>query len=752
MANADFVTRITLQNQEFQNEIKRCQSEIKNLKNTSADSAIGVASMAKSFAKFAGVGLGIGTVVGGIKDFADSSIDAYRNIEMLRTSFTTLLGSASQADSLVNSLRDYGANSPYDTEGLARAAQVMLGYGMNAQQLMPTLKQLGDVAMGDNNKLQSLALAFSQMEAAGKVCKQDLNQMVNAGFNPLQQIAEKTGKSIGELNEEVSNGAISVHDIEQAFKEATSKGGKFYNMSQNMSDTLNGKLASLNDEWSTLKQTFGELIAPAVMKGVASLTSIVKDLADALYEVKRAIKKLSSGVDTKVIDNVRSGTQRGLDYANNKEISKEAQARIDKLKTPEAREKAYNKERQKVRLAALNKGKQYTQNAIGNTKRQLANLDNQQKEQSEALNYKSPNWSKERADKAKKNFMSNEEYRQQRATLQAKIKELQERYKAYDDATQINPFETTKKDKDNDIVNIPKTPKAKEKIIPSGSLADLENQLKQAQEVATNAVGMQAYQAAMKTVDEIQKNIDKFKMGIDWEYQTQDISDLPKQTKTQMYKIDFEVSKTDGLKKLQETLDEINTEKIDATTKALSNLGNINITSYESVRDSLKGIGDITDKNTKGAAAMGASMQMMGQALVQLGQDGETAKVGLVMSALGQIAVSFAQAMNSTKNWYEWLAFGISGTAVLISMVSQLQSFSQGGIINGGSTSGDQMLARVNGGEMILNGTQQKKLFNLLDSNGAVGNSGIGHVDFVIDGKVLRGVLKNYDNKMSILK
>lgn len=306
MADAELLTRITLQNQEFQNEIRRCKREINDLKQSASRSTSDISSMIGSLGKMAGISLSVAGVVSGMKDLASASIEAYRNNEMLITSFSTLLGSATQAQTLVSSLKQYGTDSPYDTEGLSKAAQLMLGYGMKLQQIMPTLRQLGDIAMGDNNKLQSLALAFSQMSAAGKVCKQDLNQMVNAGFNPLQIISEQTGESIGDLTDKVSQGAISVQQIEQAFKDATSEGGKFHNMALNMSNTLEGKINSMADEWANVKTQLGELIAPAFIAGLETLKKTLQGILDLLGST-------SSGDNS-----FNEKTNNAIDYARNK--------------------------------------------------------------------------------------------------------------------------------------------------------------------------------------------------------------------------------------------------------------------------------------------------------------------------------------------------------------------------------------------------------------------------------------------------
>lgn len=149
----------------------------------------------------------------------------------------------------------------------------------------------------------------------------------------------------------------------------------------------------------------------------------------------------------------------------------------------------------------------------------------------------------------------------------------------------------------------------------------------------------------------------------------------------------------------------------------ISSLFNIDVSNFESVRTGLADINGMSDSTAKGMAAAGASCEMLGSALQQLAGDSVAAKAGMVAAAIGQFVLSFAQAMSTCKTWIDWLAFGISGTAQLTSIISTISQFATGGIVGGNQTSGDKVLVRVNSGEMILNAAQQARLFAI--ANGA---------------------------------
>ena len=154
------------------------------------------------------------------------------------------------------------------------------------------------------------------------------------------------------------------------------------------------------------------------------------------------------------------------------------------------------------------------------------------------------------------------------------------------------------------------------------------------------------------------------------------------------------------------------TQKMEDFEK-IKGLGNVDLGNFEGVRKVMTDLQGIVDPTSKGFAAAGTACQALGGAMQQLGSDSAAAKAGLVMAAIGQLALSLATAMTDAakQSWITWLAFGVSGTAQLVSMVATISQFATGGIVGGNSKSGDRVLARVNSGEMILNAAQQAQLF-----------------------------------------
>lgn len=254
--------------------VKKLRDEYSLFKEESGDvkDAIGdITGQMKNW--IAGIAGGIG-----IKEFLGQMIQVRGEFENIETSLRVLLGGDSEKLSdIMSQMKEYALISPLTTKDMASALQMMIGFGIQAEDAITYLKALGDISMGDTVHFNSLALAFSQMSAAGKLMGQDLNQMTNAGFNPLQQISEKTGKSIGELKDEMSKGAISAQMVQQAFIDATSAGGKFYGMAAEGAKTLNGQISMLQESVDNMFNDMGQASEGVILNSIQAVTKLVEN-------------------------------------------------------------------------------------------------------------------------------------------------------------------------------------------------------------------------------------------------------------------------------------------------------------------------------------------------------------------------------------------------------------------------------------------------------------------------------------------
>lgn len=211
-----------------------------------------------------------------IKEFLSSMIRVRGEFQSMQTAIETMVGK-DMAGQLIPQIKELAKISPLTMSDMIGAEKMMLGFNIQAEDTIKYLKAISDISMGESSKFNSLTLAFSQMSAAGKLMGQDLNQMINAGFNPLQIISEKTGKSIATLKDEMSKGAVSAEMVQQAFIDATSAGGKFYNMSENASKTINGQLSMMQDALDSVFNELGTKSESVIMDGIQMTTSLIQN-------------------------------------------------------------------------------------------------------------------------------------------------------------------------------------------------------------------------------------------------------------------------------------------------------------------------------------------------------------------------------------------------------------------------------------------------------------------------------------------
>lgn len=234
----------------------------------------------------------IGGVLGGaalgisIKSMGDFAINASKKFEQAQISFSKMLQSEKDGQRLINDIQDLANATPMTSDSLANNARLLLNFNAVAKdEVIPTLKMLGDITGGDQARMDSLTLAFAQSASAGRLMGQDLLQMINAGFNPLQIMAEKTGKSIAQLKDDMSKGKISTDMVIQAFKDATEAGGKFYGMMEAQSQSKAGLEATKADSLEILARTITDKAMPALKELDKAEIDIIRDTTEAVKTI-----------------------------------------------------------------------------------------------------------------------------------------------------------------------------------------------------------------------------------------------------------------------------------------------------------------------------------------------------------------------------------------------------------------------------------------------------------------------------------
>lgn len=245
---------------------------LERVKNT-ASKAFGVA--AKSVAAVTGA-LSAGTTAGVLYN---STIENYT------TSFEVMTGSADKAKEVIEELKKIGASTPFDLPGLADTTQLLMNYGFTADEAVDRMMMLGDISQGSADKMTRIATAYGQMSSAGKVSLEDVKQMIEAGFNPLQEISESTGESMSSLYDRISKGTISVDEITASMQRSTSEGGKYFQSMEKQSQTFSGQISTLKDNAQML---LGEVVQPI---SDSLVNTLIPSAISSIEELTAAFEK-----------------------------------------------------------------------------------------------------------------------------------------------------------------------------------------------------------------------------------------------------------------------------------------------------------------------------------------------------------------------------------------------------------------------------------------------------------------------------
>jgi tape measure domain-containing protein len=244
---------------------------------------------------------GIGNAMDGVRNTISSAIDQVKasftkaaDMEQVQISFGVMLGSDGAANDMLKQLEQRASKTSFEMPSLTAAAQQLMQFDVAAENILPTLDMLGDISGGNAQKLDSLALAFGQMSSTGRLMGGELLQMINAGFNPLQEIAKRTGKDIKTLKKEMEMGDLDAEIVIQAFRDATSEGGRFYGMMAKQSKSAVGLMSTLRDAWGLNMLAFGQPVMESVKPLLADAIGLVERMKGKAVEFG---EKLAGGID-----------------------------------------------------------------------------------------------------------------------------------------------------------------------------------------------------------------------------------------------------------------------------------------------------------------------------------------------------------------------------------------------------------------------------------------------------------------------
>nr|DAZ19646.1 MAG TPA: tail tape measure protein [Caudoviricetes sp.] len=283
----------------------------------------GISKLGGIAKKGAGVAVAaVGAVTAALGAGVVAGVKYNASIESYQTSFEVMTGSAEKAAEVIDKLKKVGAETPFELQDLADTTQLLMNYGFSADEAMDKMMMLGDISQGSADKMSRIATAYGQMSSAGKVYLEDVKQMIEAGFNPLQEISESTGESMASLYDRISKGTISVDEITASMQRATSEGGKYFQSMEKQSQTFSGLISTLKDN---AQQLLGEIVKPISDGLTESLLpaaiSAIEQLTQGFEEngvsgMIQAAGNIVNGLFTGIMENAPLLISTGMELLN----------------------------------------------------------------------------------------------------------------------------------------------------------------------------------------------------------------------------------------------------------------------------------------------------------------------------------------------------------------------------------------------------------------------------------------------------
>lgn len=268
-------------------------------------------------------GIAIGAMM---KNWITDVVNVRGEFQQLEIAFTTMLGSAEKATSLMAQVTDTAATTPFDLKGVANGAKQLLAYGESADTVNDTLVRLGNIASGLSLPLNDLVYLYGTTMVQGRLFAQDVRQFMGRGIPLVQELAKQLGKTTEEVNQMVTDGKIGFPEVQKVLERLTDSGGMFYNLMEEQSKSLTGQISNLGDAWDMMLNEIGQSNEGILSSGIGLAGTLVENYQTVLnvleglivaygtYKVALAAvaiqQKKSTGIAT--LDNIVAKARMGM--------------------------------------------------------------------------------------------------------------------------------------------------------------------------------------------------------------------------------------------------------------------------------------------------------------------------------------------------------------------------------------------------------------------------------------------------------
>ena len=265
-----------------------------------------------AFTKSQLIATAITSLAGKFASFGEGAVkqgtDFNQAMEKYRVAYTNMLGSAEQAQAVLNQIKQDAAHTPLNVDSLVQANQLLISAGVDAGKARSTILALGDAVSatsGGNDALSRMAANLQQIKNVGKASAADIKQFAMAGIDIYGILADYTGKSTAE----VQNMTVTYDLLTAALQKASEEGGRYYNAMETQSQTMSGRIETLKDNWSQLLGTLTEGLTETEGKLVTAASGWVQRLQET-FETSGANGLMQAGGH--IVDDIATGISDGI--------------------------------------------------------------------------------------------------------------------------------------------------------------------------------------------------------------------------------------------------------------------------------------------------------------------------------------------------------------------------------------------------------------------------------------------------------
>lgn len=273
-----------LDNSKFESDVNRSNSLFQSIGNTAEKEGSRIDSI---FRKLTIAAAGFFTAQQAL-EYANKIATIRGEYQQLEVAFNTMLGSKAKADALMDKVIETAAKTPFDLQGVASGAKQLLAYGVASEDVTNRLVQLGNIAAGLSIPLNDIVYLYGTTMVQGRLFTQDVRQFMGRGIPLVKELSKEFGKTEEEINAMVTAGKIGFPEVQKVLDNLTNSGGMFYNLMEEQSKTISGKISNLEDGISVMFNNIGkssEGIINSVLDSAATVVENYEEVGETIQEL-----------------------------------------------------------------------------------------------------------------------------------------------------------------------------------------------------------------------------------------------------------------------------------------------------------------------------------------------------------------------------------------------------------------------------------------------------------------------------------